>query len=337
VWAWEIAGGFGLEQLRRVEREAPTPGPGQVRLRLRAVSLNYRDLMMIRGEYNPRQRLPLVPGSDGAGQIDAVGEGVVGLKVGDRVSPAFAQAWLSGRPARAMMVSTLGGPLDGVLQEALVVPAASVVSLPDALSDEEAACVPCAAVTAWRALVVRGALRAGDTVLTLGTGGVSLFALQIARLHGARVAIVSSSHEKLARARAMGAELALSYRDTPEWGRAVAEWSGEGVDQVMELGGAGTLDQSLRAVRVGGQINLIGVLSGAKTELALTRVFMNGVRVEGIFVGSREDHVDVLRALVAGGARPTIDQVFGFAELPQALERLASGGHFGKVVVRVDA
>ncbi|MCB9797282.1 MAG: NAD(P)-dependent alcohol dehydrogenase [Alphaproteobacteria bacterium] len=336
--AWQIQDRFGVEHLALVERPDPgAPGPGQLRVRPRAVSLNYRDLMMIRGHYNPRQPLPLVPCSDAVAVVEAVGEGVTGFAPGDRVCPAFHQTWLSGVPTRAHRAGTLGGPLDGVLQEVLHVRAAAAVHAPEALSDAEASTLPCAGVTAWRALVTEGGLAPGDTVLTLGTGGVSLYALAIAKALGARVAITSSSDAKLERARALGADLCVNYATTPAWGKAVAAWTGgQGVDLVVELGGAGTVDQSLRAVRVGGTVALIGVLAGVRTELDLTKVFMSAVRVQGIFVGDTEDLTALARAMAANPAlRPVVDRVFDFEAFPEALGHLAAGGHLGKVVVEV--
>jgi NADPH:quinone reductase-like Zn-dependent oxidoreductase len=336
--AWQVEGAFGLGSLREVRAPSPTVGPGEVRVAVRAVSLNYRDLLMIGGQYNPRQPLPLVPGSDAAGEVVEVGPGAThGLRVGDRVMPIFAQDWLAGEPERAMMGSTLGGPLPGILQEERVVPGASVVRVPDHLTWEEAATLPCAGVTAWRALVTQGRIKAGEEVLTQGTGGVSTFALQIAVMHGARVTVTSSSDAKLERARAMGAAVGINYRSTPDWGRAaLAATEGRGFDHVMELGGAGTLDASLRAVRPGGRVHLIGVLGGVKVELAVTRIFMQGITVGGVFVGARSDLVELCAALRAHpSVRPLVDRVFDFHEVPQALGYLASGAHQGKVVVRV--
>lgn len=332
--AWVLDGAFGLENLRRRAHPEPEPGPGEVRVRLSAASLNYRDLLMIRGQYDPRQPLPLVPCSDAVGRVEAVGPGVEGWTVGDRVCPIFAQGWHAGRPSRRMMRTTLGGPLDGTLRGAMVVPQAALVAVPDHLTDAEAATLPCAGVTAWQALVRQGGVVAGDTVLTLGTGGVSLFALQIATMLGARCVVTSSSDDKLARARAMGAVHGVNYVADPTWGRTVARWSGEGVDLVMELGGAGTLDQSLRAVRAGGTLALIGVLAGVTTEVALTRVLMHGVRIQGVYVGHKQDFEALNRALSAHpDVRPVVDRVFGFDEVPAAFAHLQAGAHMGKVVV----
>lgn len=335
--SWQLQGGFGVEHLRRVDQDPGPPAPGELRLRMRAASLNFRDILMIDGQYDPRLALPLVPGSDGVGVVEAVGAGVEGVSEGDRVLPAFVQGWAAGPLVPGLGRTTLGGPRDGVLRTVMNVPAAATTPAPAHLSDAEAACLPCAGVTAWQALVRLGGLRAGDTVLTLGTGGVSLFALQLARLHGARVAITSSSDEKLERARALGADFTVNYRTEPRWGKAVAQWAGGGVDHVLELGGAGTLAQSLRAVRTGGHIAVIGVLAGVKTELPITSVLMRGIRLQGVFVGSVADQAALCAALSARPeVRPVVDRVFGFDELPAALAHLRSGTHMGKVVVQLD-
>ena len=333
--AWQVEGAFGRDHLRLVERDEPQPGPGELLLRLRATALNYRDLLMVEGRYNPRQPLPLVPCSDGVGEVVAMGDGVRGFAVGDRVCPLFAPRWLAGEPNRERLRSTLGGPLDGTLRERMTVAAESVVRPPAHLSDVEAACLPCAAVTAWSALVEHGRLRAGETVLVLGTGGVSLFALQIALLHGARVIVTSSSDEKLARARALGAVETVNYVREPAWGKRVRELSGEGVDHVVEVGGAGTLAESLRAVRLGGTIHLIGVLAAGEAPLSIVPVFMQQVRIQGVLVGHRESFAALNRALALHRVKPVVDRVFPFSELPAAFDHLASGAHFGKVCVQL--
>ncbi len=287
--AVEIRGGFGLDNLALVERPDPRPGAGQVLVRLRAASLNFRDLLTVEGKYNPKQKLPLIPGSDGAGEVVAAGEGVTRVKPGDRVCTLFAQRWIAGRPTRERLRSTLGGPLDGVLAELAVFDQEGLVHTPGHLSDEEAATLPCAAVTAWNALVTEGGITAGETVLVQGTGGVSLFALQLGKLLGARVIVTSSRDEKLARVRELGADETINYREVPDWGAKAKELTGgAGVDHVVEVGGAGTLQQSLQAVRFGGTISLIGNLAGSKVEVLLPQIFMQKVRLQGILVGDRE-------------------------------------------------
>ncbi len=330
----EIQKKFGLESLALVERPEPRPAAGQVLIRMRAASLNYRDLLTVKGLYNPKQPLPLVPLSDGVGEVVEVGAGVSRVKVGERVAGIFAQQWLAGTPTRAQLRSTLGGPLDGMLREYAVLHEDGVVSVPAHLSDAAAACLPCAGVTAWSALVVDGGLRAGQTVLVQGTGGVSLFALQFAALAGARVIITSSQDEKLERARQLGASAGINYRTTPDWERRVRELTdGAGVDHVVEVGGAGTLARSLAAVRVGGHVAVIGVLSGTKTSLDVVAILMQKLRVQGVLVGSRETFEDMNRAVALHQLHPVVARTFHFTEARAALEYLESGAHFGKVVL----
>jgi len=327
---------FSPQSLRRVPLPAEEPGPGQVLLRVHAVSLNYRDLLVARGAYNPRQPLPLVPCSDAAAEVLACGPAVTRFKPGDRVCPLFAQGWLGGPPTRERIRRTLGSPLAGTLRERMVISEDSLVPIPSHLTWTEAAALPCAGVTAWSALVSQAGLAPGDSVLLLGTGGVSVFALQIAHRMGLRTCITSGSPEKLERARALGAAHVLNYREQPEWGKVAREWAGgDGVDLVVEVGGAGTLPQSLKAVRVGGQLSLIGVLAGFSEPINLLPILMGNVRVQGILVGSREDHEGLCRALESWQLRPVVDRVFGWEDAPEAFAYLASGQHFGKVVVTV--
>lgn len=332
---WEVQERFGLDQLRRARRGDPEPGPGELLLRMRAVSLNYRDLMMVDGRYDPRQRLPLVPCSDGVGEVVGTGAGVTGFAAGDRVCPIFAPRWLGGEPSRERLRNTLGGPLDGTLRETMTVPAAAVVRPPAHLTDAEAATLPCAAVTAWSALVTHGGLQAGQTVLVLGTGGVALFALQIALLHGARVIVTSSSDAKLDRALAMGASAGVNYRREPAWGKRVRELAGDGVDHVVEVGGAGTLPESLRAVRLGGTIHLLGVLAAGEAPLSIVPVFMQQVRIQGVLVGHRDAFEALCRAFDQHQVRPVVDRTFAFAEAPAAFEHMAAAAHFGKIAIAV--
>jgi len=334
--AWEIPGGFGLANLRLAERLDPQPGPGQVLIRVRAAALNYRDLLTVQGTYNPKQKLPLIPCSDGAGEVVAVGEGVTRVKPGDRVCGIFAQRWLAGEPNREKLRSTLGGPLDGMLAELVVLHEDGVVPVPPHLTDEEAATLPCAGLTAWSALVTHGRLTAGDTVLLQGTGGVSLFALQLAQLLGVRALITSSSDEKLERARQLGAAGLINYRQKPEWSGAVRELTGgAGVDLVVEVGGAGTLEQSLRSVRLGGTVCLIGNLAGLVAQVSLALVFMQQVRLQGILVGHREGFEAMNRAITQHALRPVIDRTFPFEDARAAFELMAAGGHFGKICIAV--
>jgi NADPH:quinone reductase-like Zn-dependent oxidoreductase len=332
----EIRDRFGLEQLTVTQRPDPRPGPGEVLLRVKAASLNYRDLLTVRGHYNPKQPLPLIPCSDGVGEVDAVGEGVTRVKPGDRVATLFAQGWISGEPTRAKLRSTLGGPLDGTLAERMVLDAEGVVRVPGHLSDEEAATLPCAALTAWSALAVHGSVKAGNTVLVQGTGGVAIFALQLARLLGARVIVTSSDDRKLERARELGAWETINYRNTPDWGRSAMKLTGgEGVDLVVDVGGAQTLPQSLAAVRFGGQISLIGVLTGTVSELNVIPMLMQQVRLQGLLVGHREGFETMNRAIEAHRMRPVVDRVFALDQAREALATMAAGEHFGKICIRI--
>lgn len=333
--AWELEGRFGIDALRLTERPEPQPGPGQVLLNMRAWSLNYRDLMLVRGQYNPKLALPFTPLSDGVGEVAAVGTGVTRVKPGDRVAGTFFQNWVEGELTETKAVSALGGGGVGLLAEKVVLDAEGVTRVPDHLTDEEAATLPCAAVTAWHSLVTAGRLRAGETVLLQGTGGVSLFALQFAALHGARVIITSGSDDKLARARSLGAAETINYKSVPRWGRRVRELTGgRGVDHVVEVGGAGTLGESLQAVRIGGRIGLIGVLAGAG-QVDPIPILMRNVRVQGIFVGSRVMFEAMNAAIALSRMKPVVDRVFPFTEFGEALRHMESGGHFGKIALRL--
>lgn len=331
--AWVIEQ-FGIPNLKLVDRPEPNPGPGQVVVAVRAISLNYRDLMMVKGQYNPRLPLPRVPSSDGAGEIVAIGSGVTRVAIGDCVCATFMQRWLSGPINDVAAKSTLGGDLDGTACERIVLSEDGVVKTPANLSFEEAATLPCAALTAWNALV-EGGLKAGETVLVQGTGGVSIFALQIAKMFGARVLVTSGSDEKLNRALSLGASTGVNYKTTPDWDKwARSQTEGLGVDHVVEVGGAGTLERSIKAVRTGGQIALIGVLSGMGTVNPLP-ILMKAISVRGIFVGSRSMLDDMNRAFEFNQIKPVVDKMFAFADLPKAIEYLESAGHFGKIVVTV--
>lgn len=326
---------FGLESLTQVERPDPAAVPYHAVIKLSAVSLNYRDLLTIQGKYNPRLPLPLVPVSDGVGAVVAIGEGVTRVKVGDRVAASFSQKWIGGEPARPKVGATLGGPLDGMLVEYRVLHEDGLVQVPAHLTDEEAATLPCAAVTAWNSLINMGGLTAGETVLLQGTGGVSIFALQFAKLAGARVIITSSSDEKLERAKKLGADVGINYNTTPDWDKRAKELTGGiGVDHIVEVGGAGTFGRSLRAIKIGGHIGLIGNLSGNATEVNLVQILMQNVRVQGILVGSRDTFESMNRAIALHEMRPVIDRVFVFDEARQAFEHMASGSHFGKICIK---
>lgn len=327
---------WSMEGLRLGERAEPEPGPGQVLLRMRAASLNYRDLVVLRRGYGALTgTLPLIPVSDGVGEVVAVGPGVTRVKEGDRVCPMYMPYYYGGEPTAERLTRTLGGPLDGVMADLMAIDAESVVPVPAHLTDEQAATLPCAALTAWSALVTYGGIEAGDRVLVQGTGGVALFALQFAKLHGAHVTVVSSSDEKLERARALGADEGINYRETPEWGKAVrARVGGDGVDHVVELGGQQTLAQSLRAVRAGGTISLIGVLSGGTLDARLGPIVTRHVRLQGITVGSRDGFEAMVRAIGQHRLVPVVDSVHPFEALPEALKALEAGRHVGKICLR---
>jgi NADPH:quinone reductase-like Zn-dependent oxidoreductase len=333
---YEIQNYGGPDGLRLVDRPLPQPGDHDVVVGMKAASLNYRDLVVVRGKYD---RIPVqgrVPLSDGAGEVIAIGPAVTKFKVGDRVAGCFFQGWSAGRFKPEMHRTALGGSIDGVLAEQVRFHEEGLVHLPGTYSFEEGATLPCAAVTAWQSLIVRGQLTPGESVLLLGTGGVSIFGLQIAKSAGAKVIITSSSDEKLERARKLGADECINYQTTPDWGKAAASLAGnDGVDHVIEVGGAGTFLQSVRACRSGGKIGLIGILSGIEAKTEVFPIVPKLATVFGIYVGSREMFEEMNRALEQSGIRPVIDKVFPFASAPEAYEYMARGSHFGKVVIRV--
>lgn len=318
--------------------DLPAPEPGQVHVRFHAASLNYRDLMIATGGYNPKMELPRILGSDAAGEVVGVGDGVTTLKPGDRVASLFFQDWQDGEVTQSKIKAALGGPIDGVFATDRLLPATGVVPMPDALSFEGAATLPCAALTAWNALVERGHLRAGQTVLILGTGGVSIFGLQFAKAHGARVILTSSSDEKLARGRVLGADETINYRHTPAWDAEVLKLTGKrGVDHVLEVGGSGTLERSLNAVRVGGHVHLIGVLSEPGKGVDVLSVLRKSIHLNGVYVGSRAMFADMNAAIEINRILPVIDRSFPLSEAHAAFEYLQSGAHFGKIVLQMMA
>ena len=330
--AWRLEG-WGVENLRLLDLPTPTPGPGEVRLHMEATSINYRDLLTVQGLYNPKQPLPLVPGSDGCGVVEALGEGVTQWRLGDRVIPTFMQQWFDGeRPDRHTVRTSLGGPLQGSWCEQMVVPQTALVAAPTSLTAEQAATLPCAALTAWSALQM-GAVCAGERVLVQGTGGVSLFALQFALARGAEVVVTSSSDEKLERVGALGAHHLVNYVRHSDWGKHVATLLPGGVDHVIEVGGAGTLAQSLHAIRIGGHISLIGVLAGGRQELDVVPILMQNVRVQGVLVGHKAGFEKMVCAIDLHRIKPVISDRFDFDHLPQALAHLAAGGHMGKIAI----
>lgn len=325
---------FGLENLRLVDLPTPACGDGMVLIRIHAASLNYRDLLMVRGHYDPRLKMPRIPLSDGAGEVVAVGAGVTRFKPGDRVVGLFLQNWQDGGPSQAKSLGALGGDIDGLLADYVVLPEQGVTHFPAHLSYEEAATLPCAALTAWNALFHVAATKPGDTVVIQGTGGVSIFALQFAKLVGARVLGTSSSDEKLERAKTLGLDEGLNYRSTPDWsGWVKKQTSGEGADVIVEVGGAGTLKESMKAVRVGGTIAQIGVLSGTEEKLAVTSVLMRQLRLIGVYVGSQAMMQAMHRAIELSQMKPVVGKVFPILETIEAYRYLEQGRHFGKLVI----
>lgn len=331
---YELQPRSGLDSITATERPDPRPGAGEVLLRMHAWSLNYRDLLVARGAYGAPPQAGLVPLSDGAGEVVEVGAGVTRVKPGDRVAGCFMQGWLGGEVTAESARTALGGAIDGMLAEYKVLGAEGLVRIPASLSYAEAATLPCAAVTAWNALVREARVKAGDVVVLQGTGGVSLFALQFAKLHGARCIITSSSDDKLALARTLGADDLVNYRKQPDWDKAVVELTGgRGADIVVEVGGAGTLEKSLNAVRYGGVVTLIGVLTGTAGPIPTAAILRRHMRVQGIYVGSREMFDEMNRAIALHGLKPHVDRTFPFADARAAYEHLAGASHAGKVVI----
>jgi NADPH:quinone reductase-like Zn-dependent oxidoreductase len=331
----EMRDAWGVEHIRSGTRPERAPGPGEVLIEMAAASVNYRDLVMTRRGYGSHSgALPLIPLSDGAGRVAAIGPGVHRVAPGDLVCPAFAQRWIGGALKEEHRGGMLGGPLDGVMQEMMVLPQEGVVKAPRGWSAAEAATLPCAALTAWSAIVGNG-VKAGDAVVTQGTGGVSLFAALFAKMQGAFVALTSSSDEKLARAKGFGADLGINYRTHPAWSREARKaLGGRGADLVVELGGAETLDQSLRAIRTSGTLAMIGVLSGAAAALNLGRVVTQNVRLQGVTLGSRDQFEEMVRAIDLHGVKPPIDDKrYAFDEVADAIRAIGSGQHFGKIVI----
>jgi len=327
----------GIDGLELVERSTAQPGPGEVLVRIRAVTLNYRDLLTVKGGYGSRQKFPLIPLSDAAGIVEAVGPAVSRFKPGERVFNSFFPNWLGGEPSEDKFTGAPGGQLDGVLSQYRVFPERALLHSPPHLSDGEAAALPCAGLTAWSAVVKFGAAAPGRLVLTQGSGGVSLFALQFAKLAGARVIATSSSEDKIHKLRKLGADETINYRTHPEWGKQVrALTDAHGVDLVVEVGGAGTLNQSIRATRFGGMLAMIGVLAGPANDLRLPLVVMQQLRLQGVTVGSLEDLEAMLAAISQHRLRPVVEKTFPFAAARDAFRYMAEGRHFGKVAITLD-
>lgn len=326
----QLAAPGGLDRLHLVDAPDPgAPGPGEIRVRVHASSLNYHDYAVVRG--NGAAADGRIPMSDGAGVIEAVGPGVTEFAEGDHVVSCFFPTWLDGEPTVGDFSMTPGDGIDGYARDVAVCPATWFTRSPVGYSHAEAATITTAGLTAWRALVVNGGLKAGDTVLVLGTGGVSILALQLARAMGARVAVTSSSDEKLERAAALGAERLINYRSDPNWGDAAREWASGGVDHIIEVGGPGTIPQSIKAVRVGGHVSLIGVLTGFAGEVPTGMLMAKQARLHGLIVGNRRQQQDYVRALETTGLKPVIDRSFALTDIAEAFRLQGSGRHFGKI------
>jgi NADPH:quinone reductase-like Zn-dependent oxidoreductase len=333
---FQIENDWGMDNLKVSSRPDPKPGAGEVLLRMKASALNFRDLLVPdRGYGSHTGTLPLIVLGDGVGEVIEVGAGVIRVKVGDRALPCFCQAWISGPPTPERMSRSLGGPAEGTMAEYMCLSQEAMVKAPAYLSDLEAGSLPCAALTAWSAIVTHESLGPGSKVLVQGTGGVALFALQIAKLLGAHVTVISSSDEKIARAKALGADAAINYKSTPEWYRATRDITGGGgYDHIVELGGEKTLPQSLRCIRPGGTLSMIGVLSGGVMSAQLGLVVTRQVRLQGITVGNRDGFEAMLRAFEQHKVQPVVDRAFAFEELKEAMAYLKKGVHFGKVCIQ---
>lgn len=325
---------FGVDHVHQVVMDEPTPGPGQVLVRLNAASINYRDFMICAGQFGASSDLPIVPLSDGAGEVVAIGDGVTSLDAGDHVSPLFFPRWMSGDALGDERAVSTGLEADGCLREYGVFNESGVVKNAAHLTDEQAACFPCAGLTAWNALVTTSNIQSGDTVLVLGTGGVSIFALQFAKALGARVIVTSASNEKLERARALGADDVINYCDTPDWGLAAKEMTGgRGVDVVVEVGGTSTLGESFKAIRRGGHIPIIGALAGAKMDILVYDLIGTNAHVHGISVGNRSDHEDMMRFVGKHKITPVIHRSYAFADAVDAIRDIEHAEHIGKLTV----
>jgi NADPH:quinone reductase-like Zn-dependent oxidoreductase len=327
---------WGLENLRFREVETPQPGPDQVLVKFGAASVNYRDYQIVAGEFAPTQPLPIIPGSDGAGQVVATGNNVDGLSPGDRVSPLFFPEWMSGEALGSERSVSSGLETPGVLREYGIYEQHQVCRVAPHLTDAEASCFPCAGLTAWNSLVALSGIKAGDTVLVQGTGGVAIMALQMAKAMGAQVIVTSSSEDRLQRALALGADHGINYRETPDWGEAACKLTGgRGVDAVIEIGGEGTLPQSIAALRRGGHINVIGYLAGIGLGLSVFDLIERNANLHGLSVGNREQFEKMMDFVSVHGIRPVIDRTYSFEEAGRAIQDIARGGNFGKLIVTI--
>jgi NADPH:quinone reductase-like Zn-dependent oxidoreductase len=326
---------FGLDKLETVETDQPTPGPGEVLVQMNAASVNPRDYQIVTGQFTPNVPFPLIPLSDGAGEVVAVGDGVTRAAVGDIVTPLFFPDWISGEALGDERKRSSGLETPGTLREYAVYPESEIARAASHLTAEEAACYPCAGITAWTSLVSRSGIGAGDWVLVQGTGGVAMMGLQIARALGARVIVLSSSNERLEQARALGADHCINYTDDPDWGDTAFAIAGHGVDAVLETGGAGTLENSLAAIRHGGHINIIGYTTGIEMGITVFPLIVKSANFHGIGTGHRDDYEAMMRCVETHGIRPPISGRYGMAQAATALQDLADGGHFGKLVISI--
>ena len=334
--ALSVSEPWGLDAINIIERPDPAPNHGEVLVRMRAVSLNYRDLLMTQGLYARGAATdgPITPFSDGCGIVEAIGPGVTRFAVGDRVATLFFQSWISGPPTREKLMSSLGSPIPGVGRELGVFNQDGLSKVPEFLSDQQVATLPCAALTAWRALFEDADLRPGETVVLQGTGGVSIFGLQFAHAAGLRTIVTSSSDGKLARAAAMGADHLTNYRQHPEWSKVVRDaTAGQGADLIIEVGGGGTIEQSMRAVRIGGHVAIVGVVAGAGGGFNTTSLIGNSARLQGLSVGSRDMFEAMCRFIELRSIGPVVDKVFPWTEARAALSSMQAGEHFGKIVL----
>tara|TARA_B100000686_G_scaffold352196_1_gene453344 strand:- start:151 stop:1158 length:1008 start_codon:yes stop_codon:yes gene_type:complete len=332
--AWRIENNDGIEALTLVELDSRKPGPDEVKFKVKASSINRRDLNTVLAPAARNTPLPRIPNSDAAGEVISIGKNVTSFSLGDRVACCFFRDWPAGVISPGIMNTALGGPLEGVLAEEIVLPQSALVSVPDHLTWEEAGTLTCAGVTAWNALVEQGSVRAGHTVLVMGTGGVSIFGLQFAKMMGAKVIVTSKSDEKLERARMLGADWTINYVNTPDWDQEVLRiTSGSGVNQVVEVGGAGTLQKSISAVGFGGHIGLIGVLT--EGQINPTPVLRKSVRLSGIYVGSAEMFRNMNAAIEANMLKPIIDKIFDFKDAPSAFYAMGENDHFGKIIIKL--
>ena len=332
---WELGDQKGISSLKLAERPEPKPGPGQAVVAMKAASLNRRDVGVTQGSYGGAKPSTRIPVSDGAGDVVAIGEGVTSVRVGDRVTATHFTPWTDGAFDPSYFASDLGITVDGWLTERALVPANCLIPIPPSLSYADAAALPVAAVTAWAVIVEFGGIKSGDTVLTLGTGGVSSFALQIAKMNGARIAITSSSDEKLKKCKELGADIVANYKTRPDWDKAVREQNGgRGVDIVVETAGFATLGQSLAACAPNGRVGMIGALAGRpEQQPAMFPLVGQNLTLKGITSGSRRMFIDLLKAMVATNTKPIIDKTFSFADAPKAYQHMVDSEFLGKIVI----